>query len=294
MRLLRRAESCKMGQRFTLWPLGDIHAGSANCDEKLFCKVRSAIMDDPDARVILMGDLVESIAPDDPRWNPPDVAFYLGEDMTAAEKRDAKEDWLDRVRDFYVAKLAEMIEPFVRGGRVWSICDGNHEDKFRQRYHSNLTLGALQLLGQTDKLGYSSPLYGEWAAMLNVQFEDGNNHRCSLPIFQQHGWQAGRKKGAKVNSLDDLMGYIVGCRIYLVAHSHERLMTTKTLLGPTQNWDDIVAYDSYGAHTGSFLRTYQKDRVGYGEKKGFPPTSLGPIHFNITPTRKGVEIEGVQ
>lgn len=292
LKLRTVGERFSPGEEFELIPIGDVHGGSANCDEKLFKKTVGRIKDNPNARWVGMGDLVESIAPDDFRWNPPDVSLYLEGEMTAAEKRDAKMDWLDRVRDFYVAKIAEMIEPII--DKCWGINDGNHEDKFHQRYHSNLTLGALQLLGKTDKRGFGSPLYGEWCSMTRVQFEDKHGHRCMLPIYQQHGWQAGRKKGAKINNLDDLMGYIVGCRIYLVAHSHERLMTTKTILSPNQHWDDIVAYDAYGAHTGSYLRTYQLDKVGYAEKKSFPPTSLGPVSFNLRPTQKGIGIEGVQ
>ena len=284
MELPKRKERCSLGQTFEFIPLGDAHLGSANCDRKRLDKVIKRIADNPDARWVGMGDLVESIAPDDFRWNPRDI------DTTVTKLEQSA-----RVSDIYVTKLAEVVEPII--DKCWSINDGNHEDKFNGRYFTNINLRVLQELGKAhkDKHGdWQSEMYGGWMSMARVTFEDKNHHRSSLPVYQQHGWQAGRKKGAKINNLDDLMGYVVGCRIYLVAHSHERLMTTKTFLGANQHWNDAAAFDSYGAHTGSYLRTYQLGKVGYAEKKGFPPTSLGPIHFNVTPTIHGVEIEGVQ
>jgi len=284
VRLPKRRERCSMGQEFEFIPLGDAHMGSANCDRKRLDETIRRIADNPDARWVGMGDLVESIAPDDFRWNPKDIAQDIEQPDQAA-----------RISDVYVNRLAQVLEPII--DKCWSLNDGNHEDKFNTRYFTNINLRVLEKLGKTmvDDWGDTfSPLYGEWCSMTRVTFEDKNHHRSTLPIYQQHGWQAGRKKGAKVNNLDDLMGYVVGCRIYLVAHSHERLMTTKTLLSANQKWDGLKAYDCYGAHTGSYLRTYQLNKVGYAEKKSFPPTSLGPISFNVTPTRDGVEIEGVQ
>lgn len=273
MRLNTVRESCSLGQRFVLYPLGDIHLGSANCDKKRLARTIESIKSNPNARWLGMGDIVESIAPDDKRWAPDDVDA----DMTLLRQKE--------IADYYKDKIAELFAPII--DKCWGVCDGNHEDRFNSRYFTNLHKRVLQKLGRED-------LYGEWSCVTRVVFEDASNHRSALRVYQQHGWQAGRKKGAKVNNLDDLMGYIEGCHIYLVAHSHERIITTKTKLGTNPSFTDLKAYDAYGAHTGSYLRTYQLGKVGYAEKKSFPPTSLGGVWFNVTPTAKGVEIEGVQ
>jgi hypothetical protein len=273
MRLLRAREPYEPGQVFTLIPLGDLHLGSANVDWGHLKRVLRRIEVEPNIRWIGMGDLLESIAPDDKRWNPADV------DKKVVTLRESAE-----IRRAYVAKLAEILAPIM--SKCWGMNDGNHEDKFNVRYYTNLLLDTL------DLLGYPHDLYGGWSSFTNVVFEEGT-HRCNLRVYQQHGWQAGRKKGAKVNNLDDLMGYIEGCHIHLVAHSHERILTTKTKLGATASFHDFKSYDSYGAHTGSFLRTYQKDKVGYAEKHSFPPVSLGPVEFEIAPGRGGVEIKGI-
>jgi hypothetical protein len=265
--------------------------GSANCDYGDLAKTIRRIADDPQARWLGMGDMVESIAPDDPRWNPADVTLDL-DGLTRAEREEEKYHWLRRTGDWYVAKLAQTIAPII--DKCWGMNDGNHEDKFGAKYHTNLTLRVLEKLGKTDALGRDSHLYGEWASITRVVFEDDNQHRRQLRVFQQHGWQAGRKDGAAINGLDDLMGWCEACHIYLVAHSHKRLMKTFTKLDTNPKFTALKAYDAFGAHTGSFLKTYQQDKVGYGERKGYRPNSFGPIEFRITPTKEGLKVRGIQ
>ena len=50
MRLKTVRESCELGQTFRLIPLGDIHLGSANCDNGALFKVVDGIRADPNAR----------------------------------------------------------------------------------------------------------------------------------------------------------------------------------------------------------------------------------------------------
>jgi hypothetical protein len=272
VRLRTITEDFTFGQTFTFIPMGDFHLGSGNCDEKALCKWIKRIEDDPDARWVGMGDLVESIAPDDVRWNP------LCIDPTLTVKQTA------RIAKWYVEKLAEVISPII--GKCWSLNDGNHEDKFNSRYFCNI------LDDVRERLGAPADLYQEWSSGTKVVFEDRHGHRRPVKIFQQHGWQSGRKDGAKINGLDDLIAVQTGYDIYLVAHSHSRLVKTFTSLTYNKAFDDLVAPVVFAGHTASFLRTYQLNKVGYGEKKSYPPTSIKPIRFSLTPTQEGVEIEG--
>ena len=271
MRLNRVTERAPTGTEFHFVPLGDVHAGSLSCDYAHFLKVRQQIAEDEYARWIGMGDLVEAIAPDDKRWNP------KGVEQGAKDEQEAIGDW-------YVEKLCDMVGPIM--DKCWGLADGNHEDKFNARYFTNINKRVLHEFARDD-------LYGEWVCGTNVRFEDDNNHRCYLKVYQQHGWQAGRKDGAKVNSLADLTGQILGFDIYLVAHSHSRFIHPYAKLTANRAWNNEVAYDCYGAHTGAFLKTYQMNTAGYGEKKGYPPVSIGPVQFNITTSETGVKIRGL-
>jgi hypothetical protein len=276
LRLRTVTEPFSFGQVFELIPLGDSHLGSANCDIKALRKWVKRVEDNPDARWVGMGDLVESIAPDDPRWNPKDVDPAISLDDQA------------EIAIWYADKILEIFGSIM--DKCWSLNDGNHEDKFNAKYHCNLYKSVCRQAG--IPLG-ENQLYQEWASGTRIVFEDKHQHRRSLKIYQQHGWQSGRKDGAKINGLDDLIACHTGYDIYLVAHSHSRLLKTKASLTANNTFDDLEVPEVYAAHTASFLRTYQLNKVGYGEKKAYPATSIKPVRFTLTPTRdNGVEIEG--
>ena len=275
MRLHTVRESCTLGQRFTLIPLGDIHLGSDNCDKRAMVRVVDEIRRNPDARWIGIGDYVEWITPKDKRWH----AGGIDEQIINLAN-------LDRIGDAYVDAVSTILHPIM--DKCWGMGKGNHEGTFEREHHTNLTQRILQ------QAGASGDLYTGWACITRVCFEDDNAHRSSVRVFHSHGWQAGRMAGAKVNQLDHLMGWIDGCRIYLQGHSHDRVVKTKTMLSTNPSFTKLTATDCYGAHCGSYLRTYQQNATGYGEEKGYPPVPIGPVRFYITPTQEGVEVESVQ
>ena len=274
MRLNARKEICVLGKEYRFYPLGDIHLGSANCDVDLAKKTVAKIAADPQARWIGMGDMAECITPNDKRWREGGIDYNI---IMPGEQ--------DRIGDIYVDAVSELLLPIA--DKCWAYGDGNHEQTLNRQCYTNLSIRILEKIGRPD-------LYTQWAAITKITFEDNNNHRSALRIFHSHGWQAGRYDGAKVNSLDYLMGYIDNCQIYLQGHSHSRLVKTKTKLDTNPSFQKLVQYNAYGAHTGSFLRTYQQDRVGYSECAGYPPTSLGMLRFNITPTMDGVKVSATQ
>ena len=275
MRLHTVRESCELGQTFVLYPLGDIHLGSANCDKTALFKTVDEIRSNPSARWIGMGDYVEWITPKDKRW----AAGGIDESIINMAN-------LDRIGDAYVEKIATILRPIM--DKCWGMGKGNHEGTFEREHHTNLTQRILQ------ECAMPGDLYTGWAAITRVVFEDRNKHRSSIRVFHSHGWQAGRLSGAKVNQLDHLMGWIDGCRIYLQGHSHDCVVKKKTKLDTNASFTKLSAYDSYGAHTGSYLRTYQQGTSAYGEEHGYPPVPIGPPLFNLTPTETGVKVQSIQ
>jgi hypothetical protein len=274
MRLMTVRENAPLGTEFHLYPLGDVHYGSANCDTDAFDGAVSTIDHDPLARWIGMGDYIEAIAPRDKRWS----AGGIDQSVIPLSAQD-------RIGDVYVEKMSDKLAPII--DKCWAMGEGNHERVFNGMFYTNLCVRILEKLGRPD-------IYSGWAAMTRAVFEDSANHRCSLRLFHSHGWQAGRMEGAKVNQLDYIMGWIEDCHIYLQGHSHSRLVKTKTKLGTNPSFTKLVAYDAYGAHTGSFLRTYEQDTEGYGECAGYPPVPIGMLRFNITTGTDGVNVESVQ
>lgn len=273
MRLNTVRISYDAGQTFTLYPIGDVHFGSANCDKGLLDETIRAVRNNPDARWIGMGDMVESIAPNDKRWHAGGVDEAV---VNLASQ--------DRIGDVYVEKLADRLAPIA--DKCIAYGDGNHEASFNAHYYTNLSVRVLDAIGRSD-------CYTEWACLTRIAFEDDNNHRTAIPIFHQHGWQGGRMDGAKVNESRRLMAY-VDADLYLTGHSHSKFIVPNTRLTVNPSWTKLVAKTVYVCHTGSYLRTLQQNKVGYAEKAGYPPTTLGSLRFMLTPGQAGVRVEAVQ
>lgn len=275
MRLNTVNERARLGDSFILYPLGDIHLGSSGCDKGELFRVVDEIRADPNARWIGMGDYVEWITPKDKRWH----AGGIDESIINMAN-------LDRIGDAYVEKISTILRPIM--DKCWAMGKGNHETAFEREHHTSLVQRILQ------ECGAPGGLYTGWAAITRILFEDESNHRSAVRVFHSHGWQAGRLSGAKVNQLDHLMGWIDGCRIYLQGHSHDNVVKKKTKLDTNPRFTKLVAYNAYGAHTGSFLRTYQMGADGYGEQHGYPPVPIGPPTFELRHTATGVKVRSIQ
>ena len=261
------------GDEFELVPIADVHAGSSNCDLDLFDDVLDSVAANPNARVILGGDLIESITPRDPRWSAGGIDPNW---ITLAN--------LDRLCDVYVEKMAAKLSRI--SGQIIAATDGNHEAKAGSHYSTNLTARIMDAIGRPDA-------YVGWACLTRIVFTHKTRGR-SLPvrIFHSHGWQAGRQEGGKVNEIRRLLAY-VEADIYLQGHSHSKWVIPQTRLSTNGRFTKLTAHEVFTAHTGSFLRTLQQDHVGYAETAGYPPTSTGVVRFKLRPEEDHVNIEAV-
>lgn len=272
MRLLTKRIAYEYGQTFTLHPIGDVHLGSASCDVQAFDDEIADVRRNPNALWIGMGDLVESIAPNDKRWHAGGVDEKI---VNLASQ--------DRIGDVYVEKLAAKLRPIA--DKLVCYGSGNHESAFLKHYYTDISQRVLHEIGRSDA-------YVPWACLTRLYFEGPHNECFSLRVFSQHGWQGGRLDGAKVNESRRLLAYIAA-DIYLTGHSHSKFVIPQTRLDANRSWTKLVARKVYVAHTGSFLRTLQHDTVGYAERAGYPPTTLGTVRFTLRPTKRGIEIEAM-
>ena len=257
-----------------MYPLGDVHLGSANCDVKLFDSVIADIREDPRALWIGMGDMVESIAPNDKRWH----AGGLDERIVNLASQD-------RIGDVYVEKLAAKLKPIA--DKCVAYGDGNHEATFDRHYFTNLSVRVLDAIGRPD-------CYTSWACLTRLVFDHRTRERSlATRVYHAHGWQAGRQEGGKVNESRRLLAYI-DADVYLSGHSHSKWVVPQTRLETDGRFKKLIAKEVYTAHTGSFLRTLQQDHVGYAERSGYPPTTLGVIRFGLRPEEDRVRITAVQ
>jgi hypothetical protein len=259
------------GLTYNLYTLADAHIGNANsCIDDIMDKVR-AVENDPLGLLVVNGDMGDYITYTDKRFDP----TTIDQDIICSLAD------LKRLPLVYADFITELLKP-VRD-KIVCITTGTHELKMAA------ALGDDPMWMVTKNLGLEH-VWGDWACMTTLRFDDGNKHADTFDIFSSHGWQASRQGGAITNNLDSMMGWIL-CDLLLQAHSHQYIVKHKVVLYAENG--NIKQKVVTGAHTGGWLLTYKQVKGGskatasYAERAGYPPTVIGSPVFRITPSQNG-------
>lgn len=273
-------------------PLGDVHYGGRDCDMKLLKQCVAKIAGDKSHYWIGMGDLGEFINMKDKRFDADEIEPSL----------------LPRIGKLAQAQSEDIIEILspIKDRCLGLLC-GNHEETIRLRYehdiHSHTCAG---LYDHESKMGIVSPsdLDLGYSAFIRLKFgrTESLDSRAGkkvqrwkqFVIYAHHGAGGGRKKGSKVNRLEDITGTFADCDLYVMGHVHDKMTWVTPSLHIAER-DDVIRerWRAFGI-TGTFKRTYQQDGRGYGEKMMYPATALGVISFIVTPfpsDEKGTRID---
>lgn len=247
-------------------PFGDIHGGIKHCAEgKARAKVQE-IKDDPCAYWIGMGDYGEFITPSDPRWDIGVVSDWLEKDNISR----SLERW-----------IIDLLKPIKN--KCIGLLEGNHEDSIRIHNHDDVQKNICDGLGVAN-LGYT--------CIVRLIFKRRNSSETHIikSVFT-HGAGWATTKGTKMNRLEKFMNIYPTCRIAAVGHMHDKITLELPYLEATEN-NTIEERVRVGAVTGSWFKTYEQGvRASYGEKKGYPPTTLGSPIFYIKPSSNKVWVE---
>ena len=258
-------------QWFYLIPIGDTHIGNMGFDEQKLRKLVKWISEKENTFWIGMGDYCECINIDDKRFDPQQVP---------KEFRDK----LDNMIPSQVAKFVEILEPIK--DRCLGLHEGNHDRKIRIKYHFD-------------------PVYEIWrafdipnlpmlkdAAITRLQFKVDDNSKkpaaYSFDVFSVHGNTGGRLGGAKLNRLEQLIGFFEA-DIYLMAHSHIKLTESKVLLHVDSKLN-LKYKKKILAVTGCFLNGYTQGNTSYVEQMMLPPTCTGVVKIMMNPRKKDIHI----
>ena len=266
MEVIEKVIFYKRGDEFHLHPLGDIHYAIKHCAEaKIKAKV-GEVKSDPLALWLGMGDYAEFICPSDPRWDNKVIVDEVHEDNIAEDETK----W-----------VTSLFEPIVPQGV--GLLEGNHEDAIRRHLHTDVQKNICERLGLPN-LGYS--------AFVRFIFRRQNSSESHVVVgFFTHGSGCAITKGAKLNKLQRVMDQFEA-DIYGVAHMHDIITDTKPYL-KIDNQNRIKQLEKVGAITGSWFMTYaQGVGASYGEKKTYPPTTLGCPVFTIVPDKGILSVSG--
>jgi Calcineurin-like phosphoesterase len=276
MRVVRKTESYRTGQTFNVWPIGDTHLGAVDTNEKLLKKHLDQINDDPDARIIFMGDVGDCITHRDPRFA---AGMWTQRYLQAAfEEGGVPGEVVDHALDLFMP---------VRK-KIWVWLSGNHERTIRK--HTDREIGS-EIAGalQVPYMAYNGFLRVNWKRASS----GAAGSEFSTVFDLAHGWQGGRRSGSKLNQMElDLAES--DADVVLRGHSHDRVanILPSLRIGPNsvREWNRIVA------HTGTYkvgrVDTHQGDEAHttWEETRGFKKKTdrvLGPPVIQITPTLSG-------
>jgi len=260
--------------RFHIIPIGDIHIGSLNCDKDKFQRQVNYIASKDNARWIGMGDYADCIIFSDKRFDPRNIDTEFALETKKTIKYLNLDETIDKQYQ-YILKAFDKIKDKCLG-----VLTGNHEEKIRLSYNRDITRDLARQL-HVPYLGFCS--------LVRLTFARQGSSVQTFDIYATHSNIAGRSSGGKINRLESIMGYF-DADIYLIAHGHKKFTTSISQLSLQQNGLKMKTKKKVGGMTGSFLKGYTADTMGYAERGGYMPADLGVINVSIVPSSNDLHI----
>lgn len=208
--LPRLAEQVSVGQELKVFFMGDLHLGAPDTDYKLIANHIKTVEDDPDARLVFMGDAGEFIDFRDPRFKP-DVASKM-----PRRYKDAHLSLDGGVVQEAIDHACELFERVARQGKVWAWLDGNHEEKVVTKHSfspGQMMCKELNILSRYVGYGGYVPIHLVRHQAKKVGY--------TLKLDLHHGWSAGRRDGGTLNAAHTELAN-TDADVIARGHSHKR------------------------------------------------------------------------
>lgn len=248
---------------------GCLHIGHAGTQESIIRAMVEYVAQQPNRRVVLLGDLTDGISVSDPRFNPREVASWL-----------STEDLSNRIL-LEAERACDILAP-IRD-RIDGLIEGNHERKPRTVSQVDLHRVLAKGLG-VESLGLS--------AILRYSFI-GRDRGGSEPLtfYCEHGSGGAGTVGVVINKLVKKAKDFPGLDAYLGAHHHKGGISTAESLVFDAAKKRLTTTSPIVATVGTFMRYHElgPGRETYGETYGMPVPTIGPMKLVVYPWgRKGL------
>lgn len=264
--------------KFSTYPIGDIHLGVVHCDEDLLEKKVEEIRKQKNARWMGMGDYADLILPSDfKRWDGRILAPW----MKGHE---------DNIGPTQVERVDEIFSP------IWDKClgliEGNHDEAIRRHTHYDFMTELLKRANKKKEPPWDRVPYGGVSCFVRLNFKRKNsNDSHDFIIHARHGEGAARTSGARALAVLRLAQSMVNAHIILMGHLHgqeapdipERIILSK---------DKIRAFGGIATMTGAWIKAYMQGvPPSYLERWGFPPSALGCPRIVLHPDSQTMTLE---
>ena len=226
--------------------VSDLHIGDAHCDD-IGIKARlDAIKADPEAFIILGGDLMDTA-----------TRNSIGDTYTQT---------LSPMRQIeYSVKLFEPLKD-----KIIAMIPGNHEERVYRLDGIDTTAIVAAELGLTEK-------YSETTAILFIHLgkrQRGRQGPVCYTVYITHGSGGGRKAGGKINRLIDYC-QIADTDAYIVGHVHSPAVLRASFFRPDPYHNKVTQVEKIFINTAASL-----DFGGYADRQGYSPASkVSPVLY---------------
>ena len=268
--LSRRIETDgKADECFRLYPLGDVHVGASGCDETMFAATVAEIEADPCAYWVGMGDYIDAIRRNDPRFSIDELAEWVTvpdlRDLAAAQR----------------ARFLEMTRP------IWPKClallSGNHEESVlrwdeRDVYHEIVSAIKPETPHENLTLGYTGFLRLTFGRLAGKTKRPPST---KLDVWTHHGHGGGRLEGAKALTMQRAM-WAFDADLHMMGNTHSKSVVPGAVVA-LDRAGRVVNRTRLGVWTGTYMRTWDDNAPGYAEKRLYWANATGSPVVELRP-----------
>ena len=246
----------KPQKKMNIYLVGDTHYPRGK--RQKFKEVLNDILRDKNGYMIGLGDWVECINQNDPRYNPEEIATIIAKYGDPLNMINRQWDLFER-----------DIKPLAEKKKILGLHSGNHNMQFVKRHSFNALEGI--------------------CSRLNVRYlGDGMTIWClnykqkPIKMLTFHGTGGGITQGYAYNQLDRYSRIFDDINILAVGHTHKlgiNISTDRLKVDPSKV--ELVQSPQYHCSCGSFLGNYDTEVASYSERKAYPPLPIGYILVEI-------------
>lgn len=241
-------------KRVEIHTLSDLHLGDRNCNYKELLDQIKEIEENPNAYVILNGDL-----------------------MNNATTQSISDTYSESLSPMEQLKEATAIFKPIKD-KILAMTSGNHENRTYRTDGIDLTEILARELGISERYAPESV-----TLFLRVGDKVGKSHKdqqVCYTLFITHGSGGGRREGGKVNRLIDLAS-IIDADIYIHSHTHLPVILKQGFFRADSKNSTISIVDKMFINTNAWLKY-----GGYGEAHGYKPASIQAPVIYLNGSRK--------
>jgi len=246
-----------------LFPFGDIHRSSSNCDVDRWLEFLEWAKKKKRSYFLGMGDY------DD---------FSSGSERLILGNKNLHDSTLDTLDGLYETNTIRIYNEIkFMNGRLIGLIEGNHYGEFQ----SGIT--TTQYLAQKLKCKY----LGVSSFIRLVLKHKTRRNWMSIDIWAHHGKGGSRKVGGSLNRVED-MCFAASADIYLMGHDHRKSCAYVSTMELSKGGTRVLHLHQKKkllGRTGSFLKGYVPDKKSYVADLALNPTDLGVLKIELTPRR---------